>query len=247
MNFLSLFKRKILYKIKKKTNIDADNVNTDNLDELFHYYGSDKANIFKKTQRLGHGFSKFYTQNLKHLKQKKIKILEIGSYAGASASAFVKYFPNSKVYCFDINISKFIYSSKNINVFGLNIRDKKKVEKILSKIDPESNSNFFNVIIDDGSHYLSDILLSLNTLFKYLKKGGIYIIEDFNHPNYYDYNKNIDHILIDQMLINLKEKKLFNSSIIKKDDQIYLHKNIDKIEIYKGNLADSDICFIRKK
>ena len=48
------------------------------------------------------------------------------------------------------------------------------------------------------------------------------------------------------MLINLKEKKLFNSSIIKKDDQIYLHKNIDKIEIYKGNLADSDICFIKK-
>ena len=25
------------------------------------------------------------------------------------------------------------------------------------------------------------------------------------------------------------------------------NNNIDKIEIYKGNLADSDICFIRKK
>jgi len=247
LNFFSLFKRSILYKIKNKINIDLDNVNRDTLDELFHYYGSDKANIFKKTQDQGHGFSGFYTQHLEHLKQREIKILEIGSYAGASASAFVKYFPNSKVYCFDINISKFIYYSKNMHVFGLNIKDQKKVEKILSKINLESNSNFFDVIIDDGSHYLSDILFSLKILFKYIKKGGIYVIEDFNHPNYYDYNKNIDHILVDQMLRNLKEKKLFNSNIIKNDDQIYLHNNIDKIETHKGNLSDSDICFIRKK
>ena len=40
----------------------------------------------------------------------------------------------------------------------MNIKDKKKVEKTLSKINSESNSNFFDVIIDDGSHYLSDIL-----------------------------------------------------------------------------------------
>ena len=247
MNFFSLFKRKILYKIKKKINIDLDGINKDTLDELLHYYGSDKANIFKKTQNQGHGFSGFYTQHLKHLKQREIKILEIGSYAGASASAFVKYFPNSKVYCFDINISKFIYYSKNINVFALDINDEKKVEKTLHKINSESNSNFFDVIIDDGSHYLSDILFSLKTLFTHVKKGGIYVIEDFNHPNYYDHNKNINHILVEEMLKNLKEKKSFNSSIIKNDDQIYLHKNIDKIETYKGNLADSDICFIRKK
>ena len=118
MNFLSLFKRNILYKIKNKINIDLDNVNRDTLDELFHYYGSDKANIFKKTQKQGHGFSEFYTQNLKHLKQREIKILEIGSYAGASASAFVKYFPYSKVYCFDIIISKFIYYfTKEVFIF----------------------------------------------------------------------------------------------------------------------------------
>ena len=165
----------------------------------------------------------------------------------AKESIHPKWYPNSKVYCFDINISKFIYYSKNINVFALDIKDEKKVEKILSKINSESNSNFFDVIIDDGSHYLSDILFSLNTLFRYVKKGGIYVIEDFNHPNYYDYNKNIDHILVNQILRDLKEKKLFNSNIIKNDDQIYLHNNIDKIETYKGNLADSDICFIRKK
>ena len=246
MNFFSLFKRKILYKIKKKINIDLDSINKDTLDELFHYYGSDKASIFKKTEDQGHGFSEFYTQNLKHLKQKEIKILELGSYAGASAAAFVKYFKNSSVYCFDINISKFAFSSKNINVYGLDINNENELKRILRKINLESNSNFFDIIIDDGSHYLSDILFSLKTLFKYIKKGGIYIIEDFKHPNYYDYNRNIDHILVDQVLKNFQEKKLFNSNIIKNDDQVYLQKNISKIKIYKGNLKDSDICFIEK-
>jgi len=246
LNFFSLFKRNILYKIKRKINIDLDSVNRDNLDELFHYYGSDKANIFKKIQDQGHGFSEFYAQNLKHLRKKEIKILEIGSYSGASAAAFVKYFTNSSVYCFDINISKFVFSSKNIHVYGLDVNNQNELEKTLKKINFESNSNFFDIIIDDGSHYLSDILFSLNILFQYVKKGGIYVIEDFKHPNYYDYNRNIDHVLVDQVLKNLKEKKLFNSNIIKNDDQVYLHNNINEIKTYKRNLKDSDICFIEK-
>ena len=202
MNFFSLFKRKILYKIKKKTNIDLDGIKDDTLDDLFHYYGSDKANIFKITQNQGHGFSEFYSKQLDHLRKKDIKILEIGSYSGASASAFIKYFASSKVYCFDINISNFIYYSKNIKVFGLEINDRKNVEKVLSQISVQSNSNFF---------------------------------------------ENIDHILVDQMLTNLKEKKLFNSNIVSKNDQIYFHENIQDITIYKGNLELSDICFIKKK
>ena len=246
MNFFSLFKRNILYKIKRKINIDLDNINRDTLDELFHYYGSDKANIIKKTKDQGHGFSKFYTEHLKHLKKKEVKILEIGSYSGASAAAFAKYFENSSVYCFDINISKFVFSAKKIHVYGLDINNENELKKILEKIKLESNSNFFDIIIDDGSHYLSDILFSLKTLFKYVKKGGFYIIEDFKHPNYYDYNRNIEHILVDQVLANLQEKKIFNSDIIKNDDQVYLHNNINKIKIYKGNLKNSDICFLQK-
>ena len=246
MNFFSLFKRKILYKIKKKINIDLDEVHKKTLDDLFYHYGSDKADTFKLRQDQGHGFSKFYDQHLKHLKEKEIKILELGSFAGASAAAFVKYFRNSSIYCFDINISNFTFSSENIHVYGLDINNEAELKKILEKIKLESNSNFFDIIIDDGSHYLSDILFSLKTLFKYVKKGGFYIIEDFKHPNYYDYNRNIEHILVDQVLANLQEKKIFNSDIIKNDDQVYLHNNINKIKIYKGNLKDSDICFLQK-
>ncbi|MDC0902921.1 hypothetical protein OAS21_00465 [Pelagibacteraceae bacterium] len=215
-------------------------------DELLHHYGSDKANIFRKNNSLGHGFSKFYEQQLIHLKDKEINVLEIGSYAGASAAAIKKYFPNSKICCLDINISNFIYTSRDINVYGLDIKNKKNLENILKKINNDLKIDYFDIIIDDGSHYLGDILLGIKNLFKCLKQKGVYIIEDYKHPNYYDYNKNIDHILIDELLIHLEKKFFFKSNILTENDQSFLFKNIKKIKVFKGNLKDSDICFIEK-
>ena len=246
MNFLSLFKRNLIFKFKKKISIDNDNIIPKSLDYLFHEYGSDKANIFKPNQKPGHGYSIYYEKKLEAYKNKNLNILEIGSYAGASAAAFTKYFPQSKVYCFDVNISNFKYESEKINVFGIDINNKKKVLKTLNKIFSEQNFTQFDLIIDDGSHNLSDILISLKFFFKYVKNKGLYIIEDFKHPNYYKYNRNIDHLLVDQILLNLNNKKSFTSNIFNDDDQKELISSIEMIETFKGNLNDSDISFITK-
>ena len=246
MNFFSLFKRKIIYELKKKILIDDDDIISESLDYLFHQYGSDKANVFKLNQQTGHGYSIYYEKKLESYKNKNLNILEIGSYAGASAAAFTKYLPKSKVYCFDVNISNFKYKSKNINVYGIDINNQKKVIKTLNKIFLEQNFNQFDLIIDDGSHNLSDILMSLKIFFKYVKNKGLYIIEDYKHPNYYKYNRDIDHLLVDQIFESLNSKRSFNSNIFNDDDQKELIKSIKKIETFKGNLNDSDISFITK-
>ena len=246
MNFLSLLKRNLIFKFKKKILIDNDNIIPKSLDYLFHEYGSDKANIFKPNQHPGHGYSIYYEKKLEIYKNKNLNILEIGSYAGASAAAFTKYLPKSKVYCFDVNISNFKYKSENINVYGIDINNQKKVFKTLNKIFLEQNFSKFDLIIDDGSHNLSDILVSLKFFFKYVKNEGLYIIEDYKHPNYYKYNRNIDHLLVDQILLNLNNKKSFTSNIFNDDDQKELIRSIKTIETFKGNLNDSDISFITK-
>ncbi len=246
MNFLSLLKRNLIFKFKKKILIDNDNIIPKSLDYLFHEYGSDKANIFKPNQHPGHGYSIYYEKKLEIYKNKNLNILEIGSYAGASAAAFTKYLPKSKVYCFDVNISNFKYKSENINVYGIDINNQKKVFKTLNKIFLEQNFSKFDLIIDDGSHNLSDILVSLKIFFKYVKNEGLYIIEDYKHPNYYKYNRNIDHLLVDQILLNLNNKKSFTSNIFNDDDQKELIRSIKTIETFKGNLNDSDISFITK-
>ncbi len=246
MNFFSLFKRNLIYNLKKKKDIDTDNVKLDTLDDLFHYYGSDKSNIFKNTHKSGHGYSKFYETKLKKFKNKKINILEIGSYAGSSAASLVKYFQGSNVYCFDINISNFEYKSKNIHVFGVDINNIKKIKKILNEIFEKNNFKEFDIIIDDGSHNLSDILVGLKLFFKHLKKKGIYIIEDFKHPNYYVYNRNIEHLLIDEFLKNLEAKVISKSSIFNDTEQKNLIDRIEKVDCFRGNLKDSDISFVTK-
>ena len=246
MNFFSLFKRNLIFKFKKKILIDNDNITSQSLDYLFHEYGSDKANIFKLNQQPGHGYSIYYEKKLETYKNKNLNILEIGSYAGASAAAFTKYLSKSKVYCFDVNISNFKYKSEKINVFGIDINNQTKVQKTLNKIFSEQNFTQFDLIIDDGSHNLSDILISLKFFFKYVKNNGLYIIEDYKHPNYYKYNRNIDHLLVDQIFVNLNNKKFFNSNIFNDDDQKELINSIEMIETFKGNLNDSDISFITK-
>ena len=157
MNFLSLYKRKLLYFLKKKVNIDLDDLKKVNtLDEIFLYYGTDKSSK-------GHGYTKFYEKHLNNFINKPINILEIGSYSGASAASFVKYFKKSNLYCLDINISNFKYSSKNIIVYGLDISNKKMIRKFLKKNNIGPDQKFFDIIIDDGSHKLSDMLKCLNT------------------------------------------------------------------------------------
>ena len=246
MNFFSIFKRNLIYKFSKKVSIDTDGFNSDSLNDLFHYYGSDKASFFKKEKRPGHNFSNFYSSKLDNIKKNNINILELGSFAGASAAAFVKYFENSNVFCFDINISNFKFKSKKIHVYGLDINNQKKVKKSLKEIFEKYKFSKFDLIIDDGSHNLSDILVSLKFFFKYLKKESYYIIEDYKHPNYYSRCRDIDDILVDDLFEKIRNKTFFDSKVLSKNDQEELIQSIKSIENFKGRLTDSDISFIKK-
>ena len=167
LNPFRKFKRYLIYKIRSKKNID--NLIKDfkylNIDEVFRYFGTDKATKWKEEKEIGHGYSKFYEKHLNIFKNKKINILEIGSYAGASAASFVKYFPLSTVYCLDINLTNFRFSSKKMKVFGLDISNKRMIKQFYEKINIMSDTQHFDIIIEDGSHKLSDILLSLNIFF----------------------------------------------------------------------------------
>jgi len=247
LNFLSLFKRYLIYKLKKKINVDKDDLSSMSLDQLFHHYGSDKAEIFKLNKKKGHGYSKFYLKHLQKLKKNQLNILEIGSYSGASAAAFSKYLPNSQIFCLDINVSKFRYSSEKIKAYGVDINNKSKVIKILETIFLDKKFKNFDIIIDDGSHKLSEILNCINFFFKYLKSGGIFVIEDYMLPNYFKNNKDVDDIFVDQLLKKLRNNEFFKSNFFNKEDQKFLMSSINKIDNYKGNLDISDICFIEKK
>ena len=93
---------------------------------------------------------------------------------------------------------------------------------------------------------MKDILIALKLFFKILQKESLYIIEDFKHPNYYEYNNNLEHIFVNEFLDNIERKNISPSNIFNDNEQKNLINSIKKVENFKGNLKDSDICFITK-
>ena len=59
-------------------------------------------------------------------------------------------------------------------------------------------------------------------------KKGYYVIEDFNHQKYFNNlnDSNNKELFVDQIIKNLKQKKIFKSKILGKQDQKFLFKNI---------------------
>lgn len=100
---------------------------------------------------------------------------------------------------------------------------------------------------------MNDIISNLKFFFKLLDKGGYYVIEDFNHPKYFNHlnDSNDKELLVDVIIKNLKKKKFFKSKILSLKDQKYLFRNIKKINLHKGSTVISkknvsDILFIEK-
>tara|TARA_Y100000591_G_scaffold219897_1_gene191382 strand:- start:575 stop:1318 length:744 start_codon:yes stop_codon:yes gene_type:complete len=246
LNFLSLFKRGLIYKLKKKINIDLDELDHLSLDELFSHYGTDKSEYSNEKQNKTHGFSKYYVKHLDFFKKKNIKILEIGSFSGASAAAFSKYFPKSEIFCLDINISNFKYHSNKIHVFGLNSSSQKMVLNFFQKINLQKSFKYFDIIIDDGSHKLSDQLKTLNIFYKYLANGGFYVIEDYKFSNYFKHLNDINEINVDELANNIENKNFFSSSLLSNETIDQLMNTIKNVYRYKGNTDISDIVFFEK-
>ena len=250
--------KNIVYKIKNKINLDTQTLNLKSLNDLFNYFGTDKGTEVidpyqKKTTNLdqkfiGHGYGEFYEKYLNIFKDKKINILEIGTWKGASVASFYHYFKKAIIFCIDKNY-KFQFKSNRVKFFNCNTEKLNEVYDFNNYLE-ENKINYFDVIIDDGSHNYQDILNNFQRFFKKIKSGGYYIIEDFRHhkihPNYVNDTPS-NSIDIDEILINLNKKELFKSTILDYEFQNYCFDVVSNIKTYKGIQEFSFIAFIQKK
>jgi len=141
-----------------------------NLNTLAKLCGTDKSGF--------HEYTPHYHNHLKHLRFKKIKLLEIGvggydniDYGGNSLRMWKNYFSQGQIFGIDI-YDKSNLEEKRIKIFEGNQRDTKFLSDILQIIgNPD-------IIIDDGSHINEDIIISFQYLFPKLSRGGLYVIED---------------------------------------------------------------------
>ncbi len=190
LNFFKHFFK--ILKILKKTkgyNLNFVNKNDNYLVSLGKKFGSDKTQINNKTFE-GHDYGNIYFNLFGHFRNDCKLILEVGIHKGASLRMWNKFFKNAKIYGADINPKTF-FSQKNIKTFYVDQLNKNSIKILMKKI----NLKNFDIIIDDGLHTPEANFNLFSISFKYLRNGGLYIIEDVETgqlKNYMHFFKNFN-------------------------------------------------------
>ncbi len=126
---------------------------------------------------LAHDYLTFYERYLFGLRDKPVKLLEIGVFNGASLAVWEAYFPYGQIVGADIEPTASRFARERVAIEIIDQSNLEDLVRIGMKHGP------FDVIIDDGSHLWEHQITSLRTMFPFVRDGGIYIVEDL-HTNY---------------------------------------------------------------
>jgi len=219
------------------------------LNEIMVNYGTDK-------QELIHNYVQYYTKYFEQHREKKLKVLEIGIFRpdknsnavpGASLKTWRDYFLNSEIYGIDLGDFTDVNDDRiKTMIANQEIRTKNSEWNGLTEMIDNFGGDF-DIIIDDGGHSMEQQQVSLGFLFKFLKPGGVFVIEDLetSYKLGWAYNKtNTEYDTLSMLKIFNQTNKIM-SDFITDDEKNYLNENIEKILIERGN--HSEISFIYKK
>ncbi len=133
-----------------------------------------------KTDKITNHYLQCYDEVFSDIWNDTLSILELGIFKGNSLTLWNDYFPNSRIYGIDIFLPEDYIPTNRIKIY----QGRQDDPAILNKIINDSGQ--LDIIIDDCSHIRKFTEKSFWHLFKYLKSGGIYAIEDWG-TGYWDY------------------------------------------------------------
>lgn len=225
----------IYFFIIRKKNIHSYQVFFRNHSNLFNdlciKYGTDKGfknfhlkkfygkNIANYEYCYPHIYSKFYNDQFFPIRKEIKLIFECGIgdktekkifKPGASLKVWRDFFPNANIYGGDIN-KNILFKSSKIRTYHVNQVDKLSILKMWKKI----KRNNFDIIVDDGLHNYKANITFFKFSFKYLKKGGAYIIEDILLQNIFMYEKYFKYKKLNFEIIHFNNENYSNHCLIK--------------------------------
>lgn len=170
-----------------------------------------------------HNYTPYYDFHLRDKRSKHIRILELGVKEGMSLDLWRSSFPKAHIVGIDqvpLKQRKDIIKKSRIETVNIDIYKEGALDEVCKKYE-----GGFHVIIDDALHRPHAQAYCIKTLWKYLKSGGVYVVEDV-HPNYKkQYEKEGPETM------NLFKEKI---------DQIWTNHAVKEVGFYPN------ICFIRK-
>ncbi len=119
-----------------------------------------------------HNYTELYERLFFPWKDEPIKIFEIGVAEGGSLKMWQAYFPQARIFAVDIE-PKTGFDNDRVKTL---IADQANRDQLQAAIDVAGGD--IHVLIDDGGHTMEQQQVSLGFLFKHVRPGGYYVIED---------------------------------------------------------------------
>ncbi|MDQ0416858.1 cephalosporin hydroxylase [Croceifilum oryzae] len=142
---------------------------------LMEYLESNKEG--RIIQRWVHYFD-IYERHLAKFVDKPVNVLEIGIYRGGSLPMWKHYFgEQATIYGMDINPGCKAFEEERVHVLIGDQGD----PNFWRMIKPSLPT--FDIIIDDGGHYMHQQILTFQELYSSMSPHGVYLVEDL-HSSY---------------------------------------------------------------
>lgn len=160
-----------------------------------------------------HAYTLFYDGIFRNNKNDNLKIAELGVAYGSSLLMWQVYFPHAEIYGFElyeeyINNFKKNFNNERIILANLDVTKKDCIIKTFNDLNI-----FYDIIIEDTTHQFEDQIRVIENTYKYLKPGGILIVEDifksYNEIDYYNRLKPILHNFQDYYFIEVKHNNSY--------------------------------------
>jgi SAM-dependent methyltransferase len=149
-----------------------------NLCVLGMKYPTDKCPNNKERALHKHAYTPYYDMLFSSMRyNNNLLLAEIGIYHNMSMMCWRKYFPHATLYGLEWSnayiqkaITDDLYFTHYVNV---DVTNKSSVEGAFQGINKK-----FDIIIEDSTHVFEDQIRVIESVYDYMKPGGILIIED---------------------------------------------------------------------
>ncbi|HBJ34041.1 MAG TPA: hypothetical protein DDZ51_04600 [Planctomycetaceae bacterium] len=205
--------------------LNVERIYSEDLTALADHYLSDKGTKYGPA----HGYSKFYQSQFATLRNHSLRLLEIGIARGSSLKMWASWFTKGNIVGLDIN-SNCKKLCKNFSNIDIVIGDAKTFD---------FGDERFDIVIDDGSHLVGDIIETWQNIKRNLHRDSVYVIEDIHSTIDIPYisefhDARAPHLSMDQWREENSRSRL---------NQFLLELSID----YDVSVFEEKIAFIRHR
>jgi hypothetical protein len=132
----------------------------------------------------GTTYTGVYHRLLHHVREQRMRMLEIGLYNGGSLRMWRDYLPNTVLHGIDIDARTLAYQDEvtNAQVRLVDQGDAAALEAFVAELGGN-----YDFILDDGGHTMVQQLVSFDVLWPQVMPGGVYAIEDIGTSYFVEY------------------------------------------------------------